>query len=706
MKKTTQKQLNMNIFPVGTSFAPVAKATEVPLEEWEQDVRTMKNLGLNIYRLFIAWDRIERKRGEFDFSKADHSFRLAEKYGIKVIAMVGGSGSSFPGVYAPRWLYRELGATLRRTDPFGDNLLRKNNFRLCYDDPVLQCEMERFVRLVVNRYKNSSALMAWAPCNEVGERAECQCPHTLRLYREFLKAKYRTLEALSEAWGSENPMDFVDWSEVFPATSAGFKEGGYQMFLDYREFQEHNRDGIFNLVSDWIHNQDPSHPIIVHYNGALFADTHCRGDIVATSTYLYFSRRDIRYDMSIAKRNQEWNYNSALFQLNSEPWRADRNGFWQMEAEGGPTYWVHNMMPRSFSGRMMNARDMLFVSHGARCIMRWMYRSRQTDSQAGEFNLVGWDGSVLERSKLFGKLAMSLNEHKKEFLSHEPESYQVAMLHRDWNIYWRWQMEDVDRYWNTYLSVYSMLCDAGVRPKVMSQAQLEAGALDGIKLLIIPFRPWISSKMGTILKEFVAQGGYMAVESPFAIKDMSGVHQLVTPGFGLTEVFGCRIVDMDKVFDNCCGDLPCLDFKTIITPMGCQVESVFADGKPAVITHRYGDGAVQLYASQVFERYSEENAAVYRKEIEHLFDWAGVKKQYQLEDISESNRLGISINPRHLPDGRKLIFVVNLNETPVSCTLKLPAEIVYEILCDSGNNHFERGRCELEAVGWMVLIGK
>lgn len=694
----------LDFFPVGTTFAPVGKATEVPVGEWEKDICTMKALGLNIYRMFIAWDRIEGKRGQYDFSKPDLSFRLAEKYGIKVIVMVGGSGASFPGVYAPRWLYRDLDVTLRRKRPTPGNELQTTNFRLCYDDPVLLREMEKFVRLVVRRYQDSPALAAWAPCNEIGELVECWCPHTLAQYRDFLKRKYGTVEALSNAWSSENPMDFADWSEAFPATSAGFKEGGYQMFLDYREFQERNRDAIFNHVSDWIKSEDPRHPVVVHYAGAIFSEIGCRGDIAAASTYVYFEKSNDRYDMPAAELNREWNYASALFQLNDAPWRDDRDGFWQLESEGGPTYWVHDMMPRSLDAHRMNARDMLFVSHGARCVMRWMYRSRQTDSQAGEFNLVGWDGSVLDRSRQFGELAKVLNEHKDVFLTHMAEPYQVAMLHRDWEAYWRWQMENVDRYWKSYPRLYSALCDSGVRPKLLAGSQLTDAALSGVKLLIIPFRPWLSRQMAEAIRRFVARGGRLVAESPFAIKDMGGVHCLLTPGFGLNELFGCRIVDMDKVRDGKCGNLPCMDFEAVITPDGCTVESRFANGHPSVITNNWRDGAARLYASLVFERCTGENEPLYRRELSEIFKWAAVTPQYHLDEIGDDERQALSINPRRLPDGRKLLFVVNAGQKALSCRIAAAGDPHFRVLCAGRDSTCDQGHCAHAPSGWVVLI--
>ncbi len=694
----------LDIFPVGTTFAPTALATDVPPSEWEQDVATMKSLGLNIYRLFIGWDRIERRRGVYDFSRVDHSFRLAEKYGLRIIVNLAASGNDFPGPYAPRWLYRELDVSLRRSDPGAGNRLTRTEYKLCYDDDVLRSEFERFIRDVVRRYKDSPALAAWSPCNEVGPVVACQCPHSLRRYRIFLREKYKTIEALNEAWGTEHAMEFVNWDEAFPAASAGFCEGGYRAFLDYREFQARERDWIFNRHASWVRKEDPHHPIVVHLMDPRYSDSGLEGDIAGASTYFLWLMQGRRGELPPERLTQQWNFVTACFQLNSAPWRKDRHGYWQMESEGGPLYWCHRIMPHSLSGRMMNARDMIFVASGARCLMRWMYRSRQTDAQAGEFNLVGWDGSVLERSRLYGDLARKLNAHRDVFLTHEPEPYRAAILFVDGEVYQRWEMESVDRYEASYRNLFTALCDAGVRPRYMSGRQLERGELDGIRLLFIPFRPWLSARHAEVLRRFVADGGHLVVDAPFAIKDMGGVHQLVTPGFGLTEVFGCRIVDMDKVREDTCGTLPCLDFKAAVTPRGCEIEATFADGTPAVVTHRFGQGATRLYASLVFERLTTENAATYRAETGRILEWAGIAPQYRIEGLSDRARLCLTVYPRRLPDGRRMVFLINLGETRADFRLDVTGAPAFEPLCDSGDAGYDAGACSLGPLSWLVLI--
>jgi len=696
---------DIDFFPVGTTFAPLAKATEVSPDEWGKDVANMRHLNLNVFRLFIAWDRIERKRGEYDFTLPDISFELARKNGMRVIVNLGGSGSELPGVYPPRWLYHECGGTLRKPRPDSPEVLRGNMMRICYDDPILLKHFEAFAKVVVGRYREHPALLAWSCWNEVGGLPICHCNYTVALFRKFLKEKYINLSELSTAWGSEFPVDFKSWEEVFPQGDAGFHEGGYQPFLDFRDFLCRNRDEKFNLVKRWIEEADSQTPILVHLNGPLYADSDCSGDIIGTSEYAYFEQAKERFKFPLTDLNREWNYHMALFQLNSAPWRKDKDGFWIVEAEGGPTYWVHNMMPRTFSPEKMNARDMLFVSHGARAIMRWHYRSRMTDSQAGEFNMVGWDGSLTKRATAFGGLAEFLTAHNDIFGHHQSMPHEVAMLHRDWEVYWHWQAEDVDRYWHSYRNLYGALAEIGVRCRVVSAKQLINDGLDGINLLIIPFRPWVSAEMAARLEAFVVAGGHLVVDAPFAIKDMRAVHWLATPGGGLEKVFGCRVFDMEKLFDDRCGELDGLDFKAIIRPEGCTVEAEFADGNPAVVSHRYGKGETRLYASLVFERFANANAGRYHGELEKIIAGAGVKPLYRLREITQEERSRLTINLRRLPDGRKLLFVINLSDCAAEFQLEIQTDGVFQQFgADSNHTLFSANQVRISPFGWLTAI--
>ena len=95
------------IFPVGATYAPLPKATEVDPSEWPRDIENFASLGFNTFRLFLCWDRIEQQPGKRDFSRVDLAFELAARHGLRVIANVGGTFTNLQAIYPPRHLVYE-----------------------------------------------------------------------------------------------------------------------------------------------------------------------------------------------------------------------------------------------------------------------------------------------------------------------------------------------------------------------------------------------------------------------------------------------------------------------------------------------------------------------------------------------------------------------------------------------------------------------
>ena len=259
------------IFPVGATYAPLPKATEVDPSEWPRDIENFASLGFNTFRLFLCWDRIEQQPGKRDFSRVDLAFELAARHGLRVIANVGGTFTNLQAIYPPRHLVYEEHCTLLKPTPDADETLRFNRFKLCYDDPRYQELTREFLHCAVARYKDHPALLAWSGWNEP-RLAECYCRHTVALYRKWLERRYGDLETLAKAWSGEFPVRFRSWEDVNPQPEASFEAGGYVPFLDWRRFLAENRTDKFHLVKSWIREVDPETPVISHLCGPRDAD--------------------------------------------------------------------------------------------------------------------------------------------------------------------------------------------------------------------------------------------------------------------------------------------------------------------------------------------------------------------------------------------------------------------------------------------------
>ena len=78
-------------FPVGATYAPLPKATEVDIAEWPRDIGNIAKLGLTVFRLFLCWDRVEREPGVRDFSRIDRDRKLVVLGKRTDLLVVGGT---------------------------------------------------------------------------------------------------------------------------------------------------------------------------------------------------------------------------------------------------------------------------------------------------------------------------------------------------------------------------------------------------------------------------------------------------------------------------------------------------------------------------------------------------------------------------------------------------------------------------------------
>ena len=124
----------------GVTFATIM-ARELGLDPRETYDAIVDDLGEWLIRLPVYWEDIERERGIFDFSDYDYFFKRAEEKGVALIPVVGRKLPRWPECHAPEW------APLLSQDEF-------------------QKAVEAQIRVVVERYKTSSAVLRWQIENE------------------------------------------------------------------------------------------------------------------------------------------------------------------------------------------------------------------------------------------------------------------------------------------------------------------------------------------------------------------------------------------------------------------------------------------------------------------------------------------------------------------------------------------------------------
>lgn len=214
---------------------------------WEEDLDRMLRSGIEVVRVAeFAWNLTEPREGEFTYEFFDRFLELAHKKGMKVIFCT-------PTATPPAWLTDQYPEVLN-ADQDG-NLYRHGARRhYNYNSPVYQ----KFCRIIVEKYAShygsSPAVIGWQIDNEVNcELDEFYSDSDTIAFRDFLKRKYGTIEALNQAWGTVFwNQTYNVWEEIYiPRKTPHYTNNPHHM-LDYYRFVSDSARRFVQMQADII----------------------------------------------------------------------------------------------------------------------------------------------------------------------------------------------------------------------------------------------------------------------------------------------------------------------------------------------------------------------------------------------------------------------------------------------------------------------
>ncbi len=665
------------MFLYGASFVPLSLDAHVPMEQWEDGMKQMRDLGLNAYRAFVAWNRIEIKEGIRDFQELDYSLELAAKYDLKVTLNLGGVFGNLQGFRPPPWLVYKYHCQRRINNPLLAPVPASPDMLLCNDDPIYRQKAEEFMRAVVQRYAGHPALECWAVWNEPAGNP-CYCRHTVRFFQEWLQKRYAHLEELNANWGTLFPIEFQSWNDVMPAPLEDNMVCRSQR-LDWLEFCEDHFIKQVNGVAQLVHDIDQRHPTSLNVMGVHARDfTKIRVDQAGISAYI----DPYPYD---ARKVNQW---VSVFMQSARVGRRLDEKVRIIETAGGPCPFDpdHN---RGDSG-LAEVRDWGFVANGASMILNWKYRSRISGGQACQFSMTGWDGSPTERLKQAGQRANIFRRNSERILNAHPFAGQVGVLHdmKMFRLATVFGFHSPNKNYCMATRDHSLMIvkDAGFSMEYLMDSHLFDGTASRFKAILIPFCPFVTPAVGAALREYVQNGGVLIAEAAFALKDHYGIqYWRKTPGAGLDEVFGFQAVDMlvledeDRMVLNNGTHLESAShFREVITPLkNAEILGRYRDGAPAVISHRYGKGRTLFFGSMMLHNYGWQSRGLRDMLRDFIGENDGITPLYRLETEPEFEPLagGLGVYPvtvdNHAVDG---IYLVNYNKAHMKFRLNMATE--------------------------------
>ena len=214
----------------GLSYGGDYNPEQWPSEVWDEDVRLMQEAGVTFVTLGVfAWSRLEPREGEYDVTWLDDVIGRLDAAGITV-------DLATPTAAPPPWLL----AKHPSITPLDASMTpRRPGTRLgwCPSSPEFREHATRIASALAQRYGQHPAVRLWHVSNELGGgNARCYCDVSAESFRDWLRERYGTIEAVNAAWGTAFWGHlYQDFGQILPPRDP--EQGNNPaMVMDYHRF--------------------------------------------------------------------------------------------------------------------------------------------------------------------------------------------------------------------------------------------------------------------------------------------------------------------------------------------------------------------------------------------------------------------------------------------------------------------------------------
>jgi beta-galactosidase len=670
----------------GTVRAPMmARDAAAHREEWRRDLETIKRLGFNSIKCWVDWASSEPARGQYRFDALEQLLSLADNIGLRVIVQ-------FYTDSAPEWIGGSYPDASFVTDQ-GARIGSQAAPGYCIDHPRVRAAMAAFITAAAQRARRHPSLYGfdvwsephivnWVWFNTLAEF--CYCPYTQGRFRDWLRRKYRSLDALNAGWYRT----FRTWDEVQPPR--------YETILSYADFMDWK-----TFIADKLRDDLKTKADATGLRGTVPVSSHSDVPSVLLSPLSGFGNPDDwwmtqavdHYGTSIYPRHASattaWSPIRLMSALDGIRSAARDKGWWIGELQAGQGATGVRV------GTPVTAADVRLwgwaaVSRGARAISYYAYYPMSSGYESNGYGLIELDGTITDRAKAAGAFAATVTREAALIDRARPRQAPVAVLYNRLSYMVGGNTvgpgTDVR---NSMIGFYRAMFERNIPVDFIHTDELAAGAAARYRAVFLGTPLMIPRSAADALRAYVRDGGVLISEARPAWNDERGFANVTIPGVGLDEVFGARerelrspeTIAMQGVGGSAgpiaeIADLaiPGLTFEEHLQPLRTDVRVLarFANGDPAITDARFGRGRAILVGSfpaAAFERDPARNRA------------AGTLLQALISDVGVTPDIDLAggdgmVEARVLDAGEaRIIIAINHDGTARHLSLKLAAAL-------------------------------
>ncbi|MEU7823610.1 beta-galactosidase [Catellatospora sp. NPDC049133] len=641
-----------NVAP-GLAYGADYNPEQWPREVWRDDVRLMREAGVNIVSLGIfSWAKLQPAENTWRFDWLDEVMGLLYDNGIAV-DLATATASPPPWLTAKHPEILPVNARGETIWPGGRQHWRPTS-------PVFREHALALVEKLAARYAGHPALTAWHVSNELGcHNVYDFSDDAARAFRAWLQARYTTLDALNHAWGTAFwSQEYSDWTQILPPRLAATHPNPTQQ-LDFKRFSSDALRQYLRAERDILHRHTPDVPVTTNFmvmggtKGMDYAAWAADIDFVSNDHYVEPGPQ--AFDELSFSANLTGNI------AGGRPW-------FLMEHSTSAVNWQPVNVAKK-AGEL--ARDSLtHVAHGADAVCFFQWRQSAAGAEKYHSAMVPHAGPDSDVFRSAAALGATLRELAPIAGSGREQAPAAIVFH--WESWWAAEADshptDRLRYRQEALDWYTAFLNLGIRADVVPLGT----PLDGYSLVVAPMLHMVTEAVAKDLRGYAEAGGHLVTTYFSGIVDEHDHVWLGGHPGALRDLLGVRVEEF----------APLLDTETVTLddglPANLWTERVQVTGPDVAVLSRYATGEHTGHPA-VTRRTTGEGSAAYVSTrlgaqgltavLETLATAAGVTSE-----LPPGSRGDVELTVRRRGEER-FAFLINRTDQPVTVS-DLPGELL------------------------------
>ena len=550
----------------------------------------MREAGVNLVSVGIfSWSRLEPEAARYDFDWLDRIIDMLHEGGVRIDLA---TATASP----PPWLSHKHPEML---PVMADGVRLSHGARqhYCPSSPVYRFAAQHLVEQLAKRYATHPALAMWHVGNEFGCHVPaCYCDVSAAAFRVWLQERYGDLEALNRAWGTDFwSQRYSNWDEILPPRRTPTWPNPSQQ-LDFMRFSSDELLACYELEHAVLTEHSPGVPVTTNFMRFFKPLDYWKWaeheDVVSDDVYQDPADPDAGMRAAMA--------GDLMRSLgHGRPWML-------MEQTSNRVNWRDVNVAKAPG--QMRLWSYQALSRGADGVM--FFQWRQSRAGAEKFHSAMVPHGPPDHSPTWHEVVRLGNELTRlDAVCGTRVTADVAILH-DWESWWALELPSKPsirvHHIDQLESYYRHLFDANL----VADFARPSGDLSGYRLVLAPSVYLVSDEAAANLTAYVEAGGtlvmsfFSGIVDPFEHIRLGGYPEPFRRLLGLEVVDWFPLADDEKVKIKFAdgaqshGDV----WSELITLAGAEVLAHFSgstlDGRPAVTSHRFGEGRAIYIATQ------------------------------------------------------------------------------------------------------------